>query len=155
MRPLTSIKIVSPLTASVSIAERRGPGPESATMTWQMLASGAVGQDESADELVRLIERDFTLLYDPDADDAGVNRHTFMVRFEAGSGVMKTGEWAPAHRHTPNAVRLIVEGESAYTTVGGEKCVMQRGDLILRRQRRGGEGRSVGNESLGHVRRCR
>jgi gentisate 1,2-dioxygenase len=41
------------------------------------------------------------------------------------------GEWAPAHRHSPNAVRVIVEGESAYTTVNGEKCTMSRGDLIL------------------------
>ena len=28
-------------------------------------------------------------------------------------------------------VRVIVEGESAHTTVHGEKCVMSRGDLIL------------------------
>jgi gentisate 1,2-dioxygenase len=48
-----------------------------------------------------------------------------------GMQLLLPGECAPAHRHTPNAVRLIVEGESAYTTVGGEKCVMQRGDLIL------------------------
>jgi gentisate 1,2-dioxygenase len=41
------------------------------------------------------------------------------------------GEWAPSHRHTPNAVRMIVEGEGAYTTVNGEKCPMSRGDLIL------------------------
>ena len=40
-------------------------------------------------------------------------------------------EWAPSHRHTPNAVRLIVEGEGAYTTVEGQKCVMEHGDLIL------------------------
>ncbi len=38
---------------------------------------------------------------------------------------------APAHRHTPNAVRVIVEGEGAYTTVEGERCPMTRGDLIL------------------------
>ena len=48
-----------------------------------------------------------------------------------GMQLLLPGEWAPAHRHTPNAVRVIVEGESAYTTVGGEKCVMGRGDLIL------------------------
>ncbi len=48
-----------------------------------------------------------------------------------GMQLLLPGEWAPAHRHTPNAVRLIVEGASAHTTVGGEKCVMQRGDLIL------------------------
>lgn len=48
-----------------------------------------------------------------------------------GMQLLLPGEWAPAHRHTPNAVRMIVEGEGAYTTVSGEKCPMQRGDLIL------------------------
>ncbi|MCU0764273.1 MAG: cupin domain-containing protein, partial [Hydrogenophaga sp.] len=41
------------------------------------------------------------------------------------------GEWAPSHRHTPNAVRMVVEGEGAWTTVDGERCPMSRGDLIL------------------------
>ena len=48
-----------------------------------------------------------------------------------GMQLLLPGEWAPAHRHTPNAVRMIVEGEGAYTTVDGEKCEMARGDLIL------------------------
>jgi gentisate 1,2-dioxygenase len=48
-----------------------------------------------------------------------------------GMQLLLPGEWAPAHRHTPNAVRMIVEGEGAYTTVDGEKCTMSRGDLIL------------------------
>jgi gentisate 1,2-dioxygenase len=48
-----------------------------------------------------------------------------------GMQLLLPGEWAPAHRHTPNAVRMIVEGAGAYTTVGGEKCLMSRGDLIL------------------------
>lgn len=48
-----------------------------------------------------------------------------------GMQLLLPGEWAPAHRHTPNAVRMIVEGEGAYTTVEGEKCTMRRGDLIL------------------------
>src|SRR5262245_12438867 len=48
-----------------------------------------------------------------------------------GMQLLLPGEWAPAHRHTPNAVRMIVEGEGAYTTVDGEKCPMLRGDLIL------------------------
>ena len=41
------------------------------------------------------------------------------------------GEKAPAHRHTPSAARIVVEGEGAYTIVNGEKCMMERGDLIL------------------------
>jgi len=48
-----------------------------------------------------------------------------------GMQLLLPGEWAPAHKHTPNAVRMIVEGEGAYTTVDGEKCPMHRGDLIL------------------------
>ncbi len=48
-----------------------------------------------------------------------------------GMQLLLPGEWAPSHRHTPNAVRMIVEGEGAYTTVDGQKCPMERGDLIL------------------------
>lgn len=48
-----------------------------------------------------------------------------------GLQLILPGETAPNHRHTPNAVRIIVEGEGAYTTVAGEPCKMERGDLIL------------------------
>jgi len=48
-----------------------------------------------------------------------------------GMQLLLPGEWAPSHRHTPNAVRMVVEGSGATTTVGGEKCPMERGDLIL------------------------
>jgi gentisate 1,2-dioxygenase len=48
-----------------------------------------------------------------------------------GMQLLMPGEWAPSHRHTPNAVRMVVEGEGAWTTVDGEKCPMARGDLIL------------------------
>ncbi|MEO7241742.1 MAG: cupin domain-containing protein, partial [Variovorax sp.] len=48
-----------------------------------------------------------------------------------GMQLLLPGEWAPAHRHTPNAVRMVIEGEGAWTTVEGEKCSMARGDLIL------------------------
>jgi gentisate 1,2-dioxygenase len=48
-----------------------------------------------------------------------------------GMQLLLPGEWAPSHRHTPNAVRMVVEGEGAWTTVEGERCPMSRGDLIL------------------------
>ena len=41
------------------------------------------------------------------------------------------GESAPAHRHSPAAVRFVMVGSGAYTTVNGDACEMQRGDLIL------------------------
>ena len=48
-----------------------------------------------------------------------------------GMQLLLPGEWAPSHRHTPNAVRMVVEGKGAWSTVEGEKCPMLRGDLIL------------------------
>jgi gentisate 1,2-dioxygenase len=48
-----------------------------------------------------------------------------------GMQLLLPGEIAPSHRHTPNAARLIVEGEGAYTEVDGVKHSMSRGDLIL------------------------
>jgi gentisate 1,2-dioxygenase len=41
------------------------------------------------------------------------------------------GECAPAHRHSPAAIRFIMQGHGAYTTVEGEKCPMEPGDLVL------------------------
>lgn len=48
-----------------------------------------------------------------------------------GMQLLLPNEWAPSHRHTPNAVRLVVEGQGAFTTVEGQKCRMEHGDLIL------------------------
>lgn len=41
------------------------------------------------------------------------------------------GESAPEHRHTQSALRLIMEGEGAYTTVDGERIPMAAGDFII------------------------
>jgi gentisate 1,2-dioxygenase len=49
----------------------------------------------------------------------------------AGLQLLLPGETAPQHRHTAAALRLIVEGEGAYTTVEGERTIMRPGDLVL------------------------
>lgn len=41
------------------------------------------------------------------------------------------GEHAAAHRHTPGAIRFMLEGDGVYTTVNGDACDMHAGDLIL------------------------
>ncbi|MBI3646853.1 MAG: cupin domain-containing protein [Acidobacteriales bacterium] len=41
------------------------------------------------------------------------------------------GECARAHRHTPAALRFIVEGEGAFTCVNEEKVTMSPRDLVL------------------------
>ena len=49
----------------------------------------------------------------------------------AGLQIILPGEAAPSHHHTPAALRLIVEGDGAYTTVDGVKCAMEPGDFII------------------------
>jgi gentisate 1,2-dioxygenase len=41
------------------------------------------------------------------------------------------GDLAGVHRHTANASRFLLEGHGGYTTVGGEKCPLERGDLVI------------------------
>jgi gentisate 1,2-dioxygenase len=45
--------------------------------------------------------------------------------------VLLPGEVARAHRHTPTAIRFIIEGTGAYTAVDGERVYMAPGDLVL------------------------
>lgn len=49
----------------------------------------------------------------------------------AGLQLIMPGEVAPAHRHTQSALRLVLEGEGAYTAVDGERTTMRRGDFII------------------------
>ena len=41
------------------------------------------------------------------------------------------GDIAGVHRHTASASRFLLEGHGAYTTVGSEKCPLERGDLVI------------------------
>jgi gentisate 1,2-dioxygenase len=45
--------------------------------------------------------------------------------------LVKPGETAEAHRHSLAALRFVVEGHGGYTTVEGEKFIMEPGDLVL------------------------
>ena len=49
----------------------------------------------------------------------------------AGLQLIMPGEIARAHRHSPGALRFIVEGSGGYTSVNGEKTYMEPGDFII------------------------
>ncbi|MBV9828002.1 MAG: gentisate 1,2-dioxygenase [Alphaproteobacteria bacterium] len=49
----------------------------------------------------------------------------------AGLQLIMPGEVAPAHRHTQSALRFIIEGRGAYTSVDGERTTMQPGDFVI------------------------
>jgi len=49
----------------------------------------------------------------------------------AGVQMVLPGEIAPAHRHSQTALRFVLEGEGAHTTVNGERTLMHYGDFII------------------------
>jgi 1-hydroxy-2-naphthoate dioxygenase len=48
-----------------------------------------------------------------------------------GVQLVNPGEIAEAHRHTMGAIRFVIQGGGAQTTVNGEAFPMERGDLII------------------------
>jgi gentisate 1,2-dioxygenase len=77
---------------------------------------------------VEKAERRVLFLADP-GRGAGAMQATSTIY--VGLQLLLPGETAPAHRHTPSAARIAVEGDGAYTVVDGEKLPMKNGDLIL------------------------
>jgi len=49
----------------------------------------------------------------------------------AGLQAILPGEIAPTHRHTPNALRFVMEGQGAYTAVDGQRIAMRPGDFVV------------------------
>jgi gentisate 1,2-dioxygenase len=49
----------------------------------------------------------------------------------AGVQAILPGEIAPMHRHTPNALRFVMQGEGAYTAVEGQRIAMRPGDFVV------------------------
>ncbi|RYF35830.1 MAG: cupin domain-containing protein, partial [Comamonadaceae bacterium] len=45
--------------------------------------------------------------------------------------LIRPGEKAESHRHTPNALRIILEGDGTYTVVDGTRVEMRPGDVLL------------------------
>jgi gentisate 1,2-dioxygenase len=49
----------------------------------------------------------------------------------AGLQLILPGETASRHRHVASALRFVLEGDGAYTSVDGERTTMRPGDFIL------------------------
>ncbi len=84
-----------------------------------MRAGDVVNMEEAERRTVRLLN--------PALRERQATTHTIHFSFQ----YVKPGEHARAHRHTAAAFRFILKGNGAYTTVNGQKCVMEEGDLIL------------------------
>ena len=72
-------------------------------------------------------ERRVLRLVNPGMQNRRATTHTMQMSFQ----LVKPGEIARAHRHTIAAIRFVVKGKGAFTTVDGAKYEMAPGDLIL------------------------
>lgn len=61
----------------------------------------------------------------------GIERMMATPTIYLGLQLILPGETAPNHKHSPTAIRFVIEGTGGYTSVNGEKCPMEKGDLIL------------------------
>ena len=72
-------------------------------------------------------ERRVLRLVNPGMQGRKATTHTLQMSYQ----LVKPGEVARAHRHTIAAIRFVVKGRGAFTTVDGQKLEMSPGDLIL------------------------
>jgi gentisate 1,2-dioxygenase len=75
-----------------------------------------------------LAERRNLLMYDPVQDNEYASLPTLVAAYQ----MLKPAEHARAHRHTPNALRLVLDSEDeVYTVVDGVQLAMRPGDVLL------------------------
>ena len=90
----------------------------------------ARGALDAAGRLINteLAERRNLILYNPASDASYGTVRTMVAAYQ----MIMPGEWARSHRHTPNALRLILDSEAGtYTEVDGVKIAMEPGDVLL------------------------
>jgi gentisate 1,2-dioxygenase len=91
------------------------------------LARGAL---DAAGRLMNtaLAERRNLILFNPAEGNTYGTVRTLVAAYQ----MIMPGEWARVHRHTPNALRLILDAEpGTYTEVDGVNIAMQPGDVLL------------------------
>jgi gentisate 1,2-dioxygenase len=90
----------------------------------------ARGALDAAGRLINteLAERRNLILFNPAAENNYGTVRTLVAAYQ----MIMPGEWARAHRHTPNALRLVLDAEpGTYTEVDGVKIAMAPGDVLL------------------------
>ena len=103
------------------------PQPQITTALWryddlraQVMEAGRLISAEEAERRVLILE------------NPALRGHSCITQsLYAGLQLILPGEVAPAHRHTQSALRLVLDGEGAYTAVDGERTTMRRGDFIV------------------------
>ena len=104
-----------------------GPGSAAIPAIWryrdmrpELLRAAAIISTAEAERRVLMLE------------NPGLPGSTYITNsIYTGMQIILPGEVAPAHRHSTSAMRFILEGEGAYSTVEGERVMMRPGDFVL------------------------
>lgn len=104
------------------------PTPQTAPYLWKWSMLRRLA--ERAGELVTIErggDRRVLSLANPSLDGAPYASSTLWGAIQ----YLGPRESAPGHRHTPSAIRFVMEGSGVWTTVNGDACGMFPGDLVL------------------------
>jgi len=122
-----SSKHLTPLWEVLHSIVPRQPAPKCVPVLWRYQEVRGplmeAGELISAEEAIRRV----LILENPAF--RGESRVTNTLY--AGLQLLKPAEVAPAHRHTQSALRFVLEGTGAFTSVEGERHFMSMGDLVL------------------------
>lgn len=90
---------------------------------------GALALDQAGRWMdTEMAERRNLLLFNPVGDNDYDTVRTLVAAYQ----MVKPGEHARAHRHSPNALRIVLDsGPGCFTVVDGVKLPMSSGDLLL------------------------
>ena len=118
---------LAPLWERVSGLVTRSPQPAARPVHWKyssvrthLLQAGSLLSAEEAERRVLIFE------------NPGLPGQSQITgSLFSGLQLLMPGEKAHAHRHTASALRLFLEGSSAYTAVNGERTMMARGDFVI------------------------
>ncbi len=118
---------LSPLWESMAALAPFEPAPGAAPHVWPYAAARALLMEAGGLIGAAEAERRVAVLANPALP--GLNQATDTLY--AGLQLLLPGETAPEHRHSQSALRFVVEGSGAVTTVDGQRAEMSPGDLIL------------------------
>lgn len=110
-----------------SVMPHGRPSPRSVAHRWQYSEIKPLLHQAGELTPIEQAERRVLMLANPGLN--GTPFATASIFF--GLQMILPGEQAPNHRHSVSAVRMVMEGSGAWTTVEGQRCPMEKGDLIL------------------------
>ncbi len=106
---------------------RREPAAADKPWSWAWADMEPMIERATREVAMEDAERRVLLLAHPAFPDSAAST----TNLSSGLQTLLPGERARAHRHTLQAIRFVIEGGGAVTSVNDQRCAMHEGDLIL------------------------